>query len=544
MIDNFLRVAAVAFAWVGIGSQILAQPPAGAPLGQVTDLGSPQGVFVPEVDDGLTLPPPVVTVKVLVPACAPAGKDLDYRIVIENRSTAAAHHVVVRDRLPEGAHFVRADPPPDAVEPELEWHLGTLAGGCRLDIHLTLNPGALPRLDNCVRVALEHGACVTTKLFPRRPTVEERPSPEVLPPPVPPPPPKKTPPVLELTKRGPRQALLYDSLPFQLIVSNRGESPAQDVRIVDSLPEGLEHASGQKELTFDIGLLRPGESRVVRYDAIAKATGTLSNRAVASGTNGLHAEAESSVTVTKPDLRLSMAAPKRQGFNRSISYRLTLSNPGSAPATNVALENPLPPQTAFASASEGGRLAGRVVRWSIGSLPPGATRTIQLKLRPLSAGEIVNRAIASADRGLTAQAEASTLIVGAPGLLLEVVDLADPIAVGADTQFNIIVRNQGQAPATNIRIEATAPPQLAIVRVQGPVDHTKTGQTVRYDPLNLPPGSDTVFRVFVRSTDAGNLRFRVKMSADQLRAGPLLEEESTTVYPRNGAAPKMPPPGR
>ena len=47
-------------------------------------------------------------------------------------------------------------------------------------------------------------------------------------------------------------------------------------------------------------------------------------------------------------------------------------------------------------------------------------------LRAQKIGRVCNRAAATADRGLTAQAEACTDFVGQSALLLEVVDTDDP----------------------------------------------------------------------------------------------------------------------
>src|SRR6266446_327028 len=54
-------------------------------------------------------PTPAVAVRVRVPASSAAGKELEYHILVENISQAAAHHVMVRNPLPSNARFVRAD---------------------------------------------------------------------------------------------------------------------------------------------------------------------------------------------------------------------------------------------------------------------------------------------------------------------------------------------------------------------------------------------------------------------------------------------------
>jgi uncharacterized repeat protein (TIGR01451 family) len=256
----------------------------------------------------------------------------------------------------------------------------------------------------------------------------------------------------------------------------------------------------------------------------------MTNRAVVTADGGLRDEVQASVHVTEAKLGLAMTAPAQQSFTRSIPYEITVSNDGSAVLSNVAIVNPLPSGTAFVSASNGGKVVGGQVEWSLGTLGPGVNKKLEMKLRPLATGEVVNHAEARADRGLKMHAQARTQIIGAPGLLLEVVDLEDPIEVGGDTQYNIIVRNQGGVPATNIRITATVPAELAVAKVQGPTDHKKEDHKIVFEPLTLAPGKDAIYHVFVRGLKSADVRFRVEVTSDQLPAGPLLEEESTNIY--------------
>ena len=108
-------------------------------------------------------PPPVVKLKVHVPACAEPGQPIEYRICVENCSTAEAHHVVVKNALPSNAKFVKADPEPTKQGPELEWKLGTIGGGAVREIILVLQPTNKEDVKNCVRVQFEHGQCLTTR---------------------------------------------------------------------------------------------------------------------------------------------------------------------------------------------------------------------------------------------------------------------------------------------------------------------------------------------------------------------------------------------
>src|SRR5262249_39193893 len=205
-------------------------------------------------------------------------------------------------------------------------------------------------------------------------------------------------------------------------------------------------------------------------------------------------------------------------------------NPGTAPAGNVAITNPLPAQTTFVSASAGGQLTGNEVRWSIGTLAAGANRTVDLVLRAQNPGTICTRPTATAERGLKAQAEACTGVLGVSALLLEVVDTADPVEVGGDTSYVIIVRNQGTLPANEVRIVARVPEEMDLTRVTGPSDHTKDGRTIHFHSFTLQPRGEARFVVYVKARMPGDVRFKVELSAKELSAGPIHEEESTTIY--------------
>lgn len=449
-------------------------------------------------------PIPVVSIHVRVPAQVAADQELEYRIVVENQSTAPAHQVTVHDRLPANAEFVRANPEPTAREPELLWRLGTLAGCASREIVLVLKPSGQGDVKNCARVQFEHGECVTTRIAR---------------------------PALRLRKEGPTQALLNDALKFRLSVTNTGGAAATGVRLTDSLAPGMEHPSRNNALTWEIGTLAPGQSRSVDYQVVAKTAGRLCNRAAALADGGLREAVENCVTVTEAKLSLTIAGPASLYVNTAAAYQITVTNSGTAHLQQVTLADPLPPGTTFVSASQGGRLAGNRVEWTLGPLAPGISRTVDLVLRAKMPGKVCTQATAAAERGQAVQAETCTDFIGVAALLLEVVDTDDPVEVGAETKYIISVRNQGTAPATKVRIDALAPVQMEVVRIQGASDHKKEGNKIQFQPLTLEAGKEARYVITVKAKAPGDVRFKVDLWADQLTSGkPVHEEESTTIY--------------
>ncbi len=374
-------------------------------------------------------PAPIRVVRVRVPECVKAGEDLEYRILVENCSAAAAHHVLIRNPLPANARLVRAVPEPTRRTPELQWQLGTVPGGARCEILLVLKAVGGADLTNCTRVQFEHGQCVTTRIA--------------------------------------------------------GFAPA---------PTTKEPSAGTARLV------------------------------------------------------LEMTGPKQQYINIPAQYFITVRNPGTARAGKVLIANQVPAGATFVKADSRGEFADGQVAWILGDLEPGASKTVALVLRAKEAGEICFQARAEADPGLKAKAEVCTLFKGASALLIEMVDRKDPIPVGGITSYPIEVTNQGQVPVTNLRIKALIPEAMVLTQAKGPGKYQLGEKTpggylpLLFDSLaSLEPGAKVEFEVFVRAVQAGDLRFKVEMTADQLKAGgPVHEEESTTVFPENGPAP---PPG-
>jgi uncharacterized repeat protein (TIGR01451 family) len=458
-------------------------------------------------------PTPVVALRIRVPAVATAGQELEYRICIENLSTAPAHHVIVRNPLPANARFVRANPEPSAKEPELIWNLGTLAGCACKEIILVLSPTGAGDVQDCARVQFEHGQCVTTRIA--RPAIK-------------------------VLKTGPAQAVLNGLLTFQLTVTNTGATELTGVVLLDKLPTGLVHSSGQRDLTWDLGAMAPGQSRSVDYQVTATSPGKLRNKAMATAAGGVRDEVEHEVQVAEVKIGLSMTGPEKRIVGAPTPYQITVSNGGTVPLTNVVISDPIPAQMGFVSAGNGGTLMKPTVpslgpdfvQWAIGSLEPGASKTVDVVLRSNAAGRICNRARATANGGQTAQAEACTEFTGEAGLVLAVVAIPNPAEVDTKISYPITVRNTGFARVTNVRIKADVPTELRVSAVKPPMGsaHHEDGQIVTFDGINLEPDQEARYEITVLAIKAGNLRFKVEMYADQLTSGlPVYKEAPTTV---------------
>jgi hypothetical protein len=211
----------------------------------------------------------------------------------------------------------------------------------------------------------------------------------------------------------------------------------------------------------------------------------------------------------------------------------------------------LPTGFEFVSASDGGAFvdANRAVGWRLSGLPAGATKLVTLKVRAAAPTEGVIRTVAmtnqSADavmpvsgttaepktsKGLEARTETAVKAEGVPALRFEVVDLEDPIMVGAEAVYEVRVMNQGTGACTNVQLVAELAEGTTAAGAAGPTNGRVSGQQITFDPIpSLGVKGDAVYKVRVKGSAAGDQRFRMKLSCDQIRT-PIIKEENTRFY--------------
>ncbi len=433
---------------VGANEPLLPPPPP-PPLPAVPAAPAPAPDCLPKEP-----PPPVLKVKVRVPAFSAPEQPIEYRICVENCSTAEAHHVVLKNPLPANARFVRADPEPSAQAPELQWQLGTIGGGACREVVLVLQPTNREDVKNCTRVQFEHGQCVTTRqsayppvvplppgtappgAVPPGPPAPGAPPPGTMPPAVEPVPPAPLPkittgdaPRLTLAAEGHARQYVNLASRYFLTVTNAGKAKATNVLVSCVLPaqttferagQGGQFVQGQ--VAWVVGDLAPGELRTVELVLRAQAEGNYCVRATARADLGATAQAEACtqfVGVSALHVEMTDRDDPLVVGGRT-SYPVTLRNQGSAPITGVRLKALLPPTLRFIDAKGPLTLAPGAKtdkgEWLEGAalptLEPGASQTYEIVAEARRAGPTRVHVEVSADqleRGPVIEEENTTL---------------------------------------------------------------------------------------------------------------------------------------
>ena len=445
-----------------------------------------------------------VTLQWVGPAQIKVGQPFVYELVIHNVGVETAKDVVVRDQLPQGMRLISVMPKATEHEGGFLWQLGDLQTHDERRIRIEMVA------EQKGEVACQATVTATTPATARFRVCE---------------------PKLAVQQTCPETVMVGDPVTVTIAVSNPGDGSADGIVVRSVLSSGLHHEKG-KDFSVEVGSLAPGETRTIQLVCATTQGGRQSIKTAATAGGRLKAEGESFTTVSEPKLNVAIQGPRLRYLDRQATYTVRIENPGDAPANNVRVAAILPAGFKYVDSSNNGRhdYTTRTVAWFVGTLDAGQAQEITYKCLAVQPGQQTHSASAVALRSLKADATTVTAVEGISALLLEVVDIDDPVEVGAETAYEIRVTNQGSRAATNVTIEATVPVQMKVLRGQGPTDYRVSGQQIHFAPLpKLAPRADAIYRVHVQGVGVGDTRFRAQLSSDSL-SEPVSEEESTKVY--------------
>ena len=424
------------------------------------------------------------------------GQEFMYQLQVYANENVA--DVIVRDTVPEGAVYVRSEPPAKVTGNLLEWNLGEMDAGQVREIRVWLRPEREGRLGSCATVHALSRVCAFTMVG--RAT-------------------------LALTKTGPATAVIGEDVSYNIVVSNSGNAVAKGVVVTDTVPEGLTHASGQSTLSFNVGDLGPTQSRSIPVVLKGVKRGRHVNAATATSSNAGKVSADAATTIFQPGLQVSKVGPQEQFIGKSADYTITVSNIGDTKLSNVTVTDSAPAATRIIAAP-GAAISDTQAAWRLTELGPGEKKTFNITLTTATAGTHANSVVAAAG-GLTANAQAATIWRGVGGMLVEAVDDPDPILVGGTTTYTVRITNQGSGDLLNINTIGSFPKELTPVAAQG---GTVDGQTVRFQTVaRLTSKQSVEFKVTARGANEGDGRVKFTFTEDSLTA-PVIKEESTRVF--------------
>ncbi|QGJ71869.1 Hypothetical protein PBC10988_35810 [Planctomycetales bacterium 10988] len=452
---------------------------------------------------------PVLVVTSTGPEEIVMKKEANFEIAISNRGQVDAENVHATITLPDWAELIFARPSlpsqvsqfPESNEP-ISWKIDRLPAGKSQNLTLRLIPkSGEPMLMNIEVTSAPTVASTEINVLE---------------------------PKLAMEIEGSDEALYGRLQVYRLNLSNPGTADAEEVLLKLYPTTPGENAPA----THRLGTLRAGEKKVIELELTPRQGGTLKIKSEAFANGGLSAQAEQSVLVRKPALKIAVDGPKFRYAGSSGTYRATVANPGNASARNIQVIALVPPGASFVSCSEGGRYEEELgkVTWRFTDLPPEGEQEVSWRCELNEPGVTRAQAACAADGDLRDSAAGITEVEAIADLLFTVSDPRGPIPVGEQVDYEIRLANRGTKAAENIQINAFLSAGLnPIAAAGGPKFSLHRGQ-VTFEPIaSLGPGQEVTLQISAVATGSGNLVFRAELRCEALDLS-IAEEESTRFY--------------
>lgn len=358
------------------------------------------------------------------------------------------------------------------------------------------------------------------------------------------------------------------SCTYTLRVTNVGPSAASSVVVTDVLPSTLNfngqfHTQGTvtrsgQTITANLGSLAVGKVAKVNISVIPIGTGVITNTANVtsqtndpipannSGSNNLTVVAADPNTVANLSVTKT-ANPSPANVGSPLTYTVQVSNAGPSAASNVKLQDLLPPEVTFVSSTPTeSTYANGLVSYTLASLNSGASSTFQILTNPITGGTAINTASVSSDNpDLTPSNNSvsiSTVINGGTGnktnadLALSSSVSPASTSVGNAITWTLTAHNNGPQSAAAIVVNTTLPGIVTFVSATGPSGSASPIGNVLNVPIAvLASGASADVTITLVPLSGGNLTLTGSISGN-VNDSVASNNTASSVVPVSGAS--------
>ena len=374
------------------------------------------------------------------------GKEATVKLIVKNESNVDASGVSLVYQLPEALKINSSTPeatPIPGDKPLFHWAKPMLAAGGEWVVVL--------KVVAISAKACEHAATVTAKTGSRANTIVQEPKLKV-----------------EATS-SPGRVLKGEQVKFDIAVQNTGTGPARNVIVQAKLSSGLRQGSDDivEQTISEIGPGQRVDLEPLWVDTVAGGQQTCTVDVRSPDVNPVVEDQRITrkVEVTTPALTVKLEGQAERFTGQTNEYKLSVKNPGTAPAKKVKVAVTLP--------KEGGQMIGRPagakfvlqtrqLLWSIAQLEPGQTVDMSFNYGTSTPG--LYRASAEVTSGeLRATDTMTTDVSGIAVLDLQVSQESRVMDVGKDNYYDITIKNVGTKEATKLLLSGKLTPNLTVV---------------------------------------------------------------------------------
>lgn len=308
---------------------------------------------------------------------------LSYKLTVTNSGSGAAKNVKLDSVLPDG--LVTAD-----GKAAVAFDAGNLNAGDSREFAFTVKANKTGKYEIKANAKADEGLASESQTI--NTVVKE--------------------PILTITKTAASdKAFIGQPIAYEIVVTNKGDGPAKNAVVFDSMPKGTTvttvseggKADNSGKVRWDLGDIAPGASKKAVVVITADQAGELKTAAVVSAECAETQTAIATTTLTGvPAILMQMRdGPDPVSVNGQTTYTVEITNQGTAVGTNIKLSCTLEDPMDFVSAKGETKetVAGKVITFApIGSLAPKAKATFNITVKANKAGDVRFKATITSDQ--------------------------------------------------------------------------------------------------------------------------------------------------
>jgi uncharacterized repeat protein (TIGR01451 family) len=311
-------------------------------------------------------------------------------------------------------------------------------------------------------------------------------------------------PSISLEKVSPSEIQVGKPATFGLYVRNAGQVAAQNVVVTDHVPAGTQLLEARPQpqqgadgsLLWNLGTMQPGEETQITLQVMPQSEGEIGSTAHVS----FAAAATSRSISTRPQLAIEHTAPPKVLIGESLTVGITVSNPGTGPATGVIIEEDVPAGLAH--------VAGSQLEYEVGTLRPGEAKHLDLSLRAERAGVVQNRILVRGDASLAAQHLVQIEVV-APQLRLSI-EGPKRRFLERQATYTVQVVNPGTAPARDIELATFLPRGMKFISTDSQGQYDASQHAVFWSLAELQPAQGGGVKLAMLPVEPGEQKIQIE----------------------------------
>jgi len=413
------------------------------------------------------------------------GEQITFTVTVTNAGPNTATNVAVNELLSSGLSFVSATPGQGQYNSATGlWTIGSIPAGTSVTLQLTALVTSPHALTNTAQVSDSDQADPNSTPNNNNPAENDQASVSITPQQA----------DLSLAKTvSNSQPNIGDPITFTVTLTNHGPSAATGIQVRDAIPLGTTFVSAVPSLgayssatgIWALSGLASGGTATLQVTLTVNKASAVTNTAEVIAAdqfdpdstpgngigNGEDDQASAATQQGVADLRLAKSSSNgAPNVGANVTFTLTVSNTGPNTATNVEVTDQLPFGLTFVSANPSqGNYNSVNGAWTVGSIPSGQSRTLQITATVTQAGAITNTAEVSAsdqtdpnstpNNGVAGENDqASTTVTGQQADLSLAKAVSNPQPnIGENITFTITVSNNGPSMATGVQIRDQVP---------------------------------------------------------------------------------------